>query len=106
MADEPETEEQRKKRESYRSNIVKEIVSSEERYVAGLKTLVDVYSNPLQAAIKANQPVLTQDIYDSIFQNVNLICSFNEQLLHGLKNMEDPDQVRGRTTGLDVELHE
>lgn len=95
-----ESEEDRKKREAYRSNIVKEIVASEERYVEGLRTLVDFYCNPLQQAIKDGQPVITQAVYDSIFQNINLICSFNEQLLRGLKNMDDNDQVRAPHHGM------
>ena len=64
-----ETEEERTKRESYRANIVKEIVASEERYVGCLRTMVDFYCTPLQEAIQNGTPVITQALYDSIFQN-------------------------------------
>ena len=93
MTDAVETPEQREKRIKYRSNIVLEIEKSEERYVQGLRTLMDVYCKPLQEAINQGQPVITQSVYDSIFQNINLICAFNERLLDRLKNRQDDNQV-------------
>jgi RhoGEF domain len=62
-----------------RTNIAREILSTEESYMSALLTITDVYVKPLQAA------GISPDIISRIFSNVKLLFNVNTILLEDLR---------------------
>mmetsp|Transcript_4542 Transcript_4542/g.11233 ORF Transcript_4542/g.11233 Transcript_4542/m.11233 type:complete len:753 (-) Transcript_4542:26-2284(-) len=66
-----------------RTNIAREILSTEESYVSALRTIIDVYVQPLRTA------GISADVISRIFSNVELIVGVNTVLLADLRQRLD-----------------
>ena len=78
------------KSRKYRDNVAKEILETEEHYVKGLHTLIEVYYAQLKwkadmAEATKKDPILTIDELNLIFSNIQTIYEFNQKLLGRLR---------------------
>eukprot|EP00027_Filamoeba_sp_ATCC50430_P016850 CAMPEP_0168571736 /NCGR_PEP_ID=MMETSP0413-20121227/17521_1 /TAXON_ID=136452 /ORGANISM="Filamoeba nolandi, Strain NC-AS-23-1" /LENGTH=753 /DNA_ID=CAMNT_0008604661 /DNA_START=30 /DNA_END=2291 /DNA_ORIENTATION=+ len=71
--------------QAYRDNVAKEILSTEQTYVQNLGTCIKCYYNPLKEAIANKKPIIDDTQLKTIFSDIVLIHSLNEQLLKELK---------------------
>eukprot|EP01102_Stenamoeba_stenopodia_P005953 TRINITY_DN1665_c0_g6_i1.p1 TRINITY_DN1665_c0_g6~~TRINITY_DN1665_c0_g6_i1.p1 ORF type:complete len:1297 (+),score=336.71 TRINITY_DN1665_c0_g6_i1:314-4204(+) len=79
------TEEQRSMH-NHRTNIAKEILSTEMSYVGGLKQLIWKFFKPLSNSATTRKPMINQTELKTIFSNIEVIYNYNSVLLEGLEN--------------------
>eukprot|EP01112_Ceratiomyxa_fruticulosa_P020320 TRINITY_DN688_c0_g1_i1.p1 TRINITY_DN688_c0_g1~~TRINITY_DN688_c0_g1_i1.p1 ORF type:complete len:868 (+),score=238.12 TRINITY_DN688_c0_g1_i1:281-2884(+) len=73
---------------AFRERVAKEILSTEESYVKSLGLCINFYLLPMQDGnnLTKGKPLLTKDQVRSIFSDIQIIHSFNENLLKDLQN--------------------
>jgi len=64
-----------------RENIIKELISTEEKYLADLNVMINVYKTPLEKS-----KVVTDSNIKTIFINVNILMNVSSQILKQLKD--------------------
>lgn len=79
-----------------RSNIAKEILSSEETYVKSLRVLVSVYMNALESL---GDEIAPPPILRTIFSEVKVILSYNEFIYNGIKERMENWYSEGQRLG-------
>jgi RhoGEF domain len=78
-----------------RTTIFEELVQTERSYVAGLRTLVKLYVQPL-----ATRPELLDTTHHkSIFEGIEVILGTNEQLLQRLQERKQHWYSQGQRVG-------
>eukprot|EP00012_Vannella_robusta_P001244 CAMPEP_0206192088 /NCGR_PEP_ID=MMETSP0166-20121206/5746_1 /ASSEMBLY_ACC=CAM_ASM_000260 /TAXON_ID=95228 /ORGANISM="Vannella robusta, Strain DIVA3 518/3/11/1/6" /LENGTH=546 /DNA_ID=CAMNT_0053608509 /DNA_START=241 /DNA_END=1881 /DNA_ORIENTATION=- len=75
-----------KRHNAYRSNVAKEILETETRYVESLKTCISHYMTPLQNASREasgkaqnTAPIIPKPVLRSLFSDLRIIYNFHEQ---------------------------
>lgn len=79
-----------------RTDIAKEILSTERTYVKGLQVMVKSYLEPLK---RQPESVISQANVKKIFQGVEVIYSFNEELLTRLEKRMSEWYLKGQVLG-------
>ena len=73
--------------------VVQEILSTEEKYCADLRLLIDNFLKPLTKMAKENKPLLTQEEITIIFHSVATIYGVDSKLLAELKKEGEHGQI-------------
>ena len=73
--------------------VVQEILSTEEKYCADLRLLIDKFVQPLTKMATENKPLLTQKEITIIFHRVETIYGVDSELLAELKKEEERGQI-------------
>jgi hypothetical protein len=68
-----------------REKIARELFDTEEKYVANLKILLDVFVTPLTQAINDNKPILTHEELTTVFSVIQLIYNLHLSFLSKLR---------------------
>lgn len=76
---------------AHREQVQWEIVSSEEKYIAGLNTLMSVYFHPLKAKADKGSSKLTRSDFHLLFSNIESIWKFHQMFLPALKTTPGGD---------------
>eukprot|EP01094_Clydonella_sp_ATCC50884_P015859 TRINITY_DN2652_c1_g2_i1.p1 TRINITY_DN2652_c1_g2~~TRINITY_DN2652_c1_g2_i1.p1 ORF type:complete len:627 (+),score=159.62 TRINITY_DN2652_c1_g2_i1:1-1881(+) len=71
------------KKEAYRRNVVKEILTTEREYVSDLDTLVQVFLHPLRA-----RQILTAVELNNLFSNVEILANLNRKVMEEFEESE------------------
>ncbi len=81
---EPETPEQRAKREGHRQEVLRELILTERDYIRDLQIVTKLYMEPLQTEKKE---LLSRQQFDIIFLNITQLVPVNEMLLGDLEGV-------------------
>ena len=73
--------------------VVQEILSTEEKYCADLRLLIDNFLKPLTKMAKETKPLLTQEEITIIFHSVETIYGVDSNLLAELKKEGEHGQI-------------
>lgn len=74
----------RVKCESFRKKVVNEILETELTYVSHLKILMEFFYEPLLTNSNSQKPMMSIEEFKSIFSSLDIIKSYNEQLLSNI----------------------
>lgn len=82
-----------------RTKIVKEIALTEESYVRSLETILEVYSKPLTKMSEESEMILTSSEIQKVFNNVQVLFTFNSYFLNNLRQREEAFDARTTRIG-------
>jgi len=70
-----------------RTQVAQEVLSSETTYVNSIQAVINVYAEPLQrAAAREDTSIISNSQIDKIFNNIQVLCTFNSYFLQNLKD--------------------
>jgi hypothetical protein len=94
-----------KKNAQHRENCAKEMLSTEENYVKGLKTLAEVYMVPLKKLAQERSDLVTPAQVSALFADLETITNFNAHFLDRLKErMASFDKSTTKLSDIYLEL--
>ena len=79
---------------THRENVAKEILSTEDTYVTGLRIIQEVYLKGFKEAMLLPNPIITKEIVSKIFQGIEVIININTTFFDSLQaRMQNYDKM-------------